>query len=196
MVMKYLLPVLTLLLITIIACEKVEVPQSKEQLIRGSKWRLELDSNGKGILKEFTRYPVIDTSKKPIDTLYTPVTIEMKDAIMQDTIFNVHVVPWCKLDDFLEFREGINGALNTGGEKCPQGETTEIPIKWGFLDNYSRMYIYDAGEMFLGNDDLVGEVLEISDSKIKLRYPVISPVFIGGKYAEDTAYYTATLLKK
>jgi len=187
--MKLNLLVLSALLLTVAACEKVEVPKGKEEMLRG-KWKLELTED-KGILKQFTKHPVLDTSVKPIDTLYS---VTGKNEIIKDTIYNLNGFPACKLDDFLEFRDGINGALNTGSEKCPQGETTEIPIKWGFLDNYTRMYIYDAGEMFLGNDDLVGDVLDMSESKISLRYMIIrNKVDIPYK---DTSFYTVTLLKK
>ncbi|WP_276131797.1 hypothetical protein [Polluticoccus soli] len=186
--MKFYLPVLTLALTSLMACKKVEVPQGKEEMVRG-KWKLELD-NDKGILKEYTFYPTWDTSKKPIDTLYTS---NSSSETIQDTIRRVNGFPECKLDDFLEFGEGIDGVLNTGEKKCPSGETSEVPIKWGFKDNYTRMYIYEAGEMFLGNDDLVGDVVELSESRIKLRYQVIRPVFFNGVYMQDTAFYTIAL---
>jgi hypothetical protein len=206
MAMKYLLPVLSLLLVAIAACEKVTVPQSMEEKMRG-KWQIELDSNGKGFLKEYryTKLPA-DTSTKYVDTLITPVTISLTNFFVpigknpdgsdkyNDTLFNVHRYPWCKLDDRLEFRDGNKGALLTGAEKCPNGEVTEIDIQWGLDDNYTRMYIYNAGELFLGNDNIDAEIKEFADNKLVLRYMEIDNT--SNIPRQDTVFYTVTLNKR
>jgi hypothetical protein len=147
--MKYYLSALTLLVLLVAACEKVETPKSKEDELRDGKWVL-----AKSFEKTYKKYPT--------DTILTT------DSIKLETL------PDCKKDDFLQFRDGVNGALNTGAKKCPQGETSEIPITWGFLDNYTRMYIYDAGDMFLDNDDINADVVELTGSNITIRYRVIN----------------------
>lgn len=204
--MKYFLPVLSLLLLAIAACEKVTVPQSMEEKLRG-KWQIELDSNGKGFLREY-RYPKAanDTTTKYVDTLITPVTVEMANFFVpigknpdgspkfSDTVYNKHLYPWCKLDDRLEFRDGNKGALLTGAEKCPNGEVTETDIQWGLQDNYTRMYIYNAGELFLGNDNIVADIKEFADNKLVLRYMEINNTSAIPR--QDTVFYTVTLNKK
>lgn len=167
--MKYYLPALSLLLLMIAACEKVEVPKSTEEEFREGKWIL-----AKNIEKTYRKYAS--------DTILTVDTIKL-DAR-----------PECKKDDYLQFREGITGALNTGEKKCPQGETSEIPIRWGFLDNYTRMYIYDAGEMFLDNDDILGDVSDLTGSSLTLRYRVINNT--ANIPATDTVTYKVYLKKK
>lgn len=202
--MKYYLPLLSILFLVVYSCKKVEVPQSKEEMLRG-KWKIEYDFKGKGIGKEFVKYPILDTSKKIVDTIYTPLADGVGNDYVKDdkgvtvlndrgrATYNVHVMPACKLDDYLEFREGINGGLNTGKEKCPNGEVSEIPIKWGFLDNYTRMYIYDAGDMFMGNDDVTAHVKEFDGSRLVLRYGVVDNLTEINR--KDTSFYTVTLLK-
>src|SRR4051812_47271448 len=125
--MKYYLPLLSILFLVVYSCKKVDVPQSKEEMLRG-KWKLELkaDKEKKGFVKEFVKYPILDTSKKIVDTIYIPaVSGASNDYIKDDkgiTVMNergratyvIYVISSCKLDDYLEFREGISGGLNTG----------------------------------------------------------------------------------
>lgn len=164
--MKYYLPVLSLLLLMVTACEKVKVPKSHEEELRDGKWVLSKD-----IQKIYKKYPV--------DTILTVDTIKLDSR------------PECKKDDYLLFRDGINGELNTGEKKCPQGETSQVPIQWGFSDNYTRMYIYNAGDMFLDDDDINADVLELTGSSVSLQYRVIDNVT--NIPAKDTITYKVSL---
>lgn len=194
--MKYCFLILSALCI-ITSCEKVEVPKSNEEILREGKWKMELDPNT-GIRKSKPSFVPNLVNTKPVDTLYTQVARDefgnpVPNKLLNDTTFNVHVFQDCQVDDYLVFREGITGAVNTGALKCPQGEVAEVDTRWGFLNNYSQMYIYDAGAIFMGNDDVLADVKEITAEKFTIRYRVIDNLTDIPK--KDTSYYTVTFKK-
>jgi len=165
--MKYCLLILSALLV-IASCKKVEVPKSRAEILReGSKWALADD-----VWKSYRKFNV--------DTFLTTDTIKLKENIVE-----------CKQDDYLVFRDGNDGGLNTGDKKCPQGEAQEENIRWGFTNNETRMYIYQAGEMFFGYDDVEGEVTNFSDNKFTIKYMVVNNLTEIPK--KDTVYYTVSL---
>jgi hypothetical protein len=193
--MKYCFLILSALLI-VSSCEKVEVPKSNEELLREGKWKMELDPSN-GIRKSKPPMPNLVNTKQ-VDTLYTLVAFEgngtpVANAMLNDSTYNVHIIQECQKDDYLVFREGITGSLNIGALACPQGQVAETDTRWGFLNNNTQMYIYDAGPMFLGNDDVMADVKEFSSDKFTIRYRVIDNTSDIPK--RDTTYYTTTFKK-
>lgn len=167
--MKYCLLFLSAIFI-IASCKKTEVPASKQDVLRGSggtTWRM-------------------DTA-----------TITYRLPAGNDTTTSAwgnQQRPTCKFDDFLIFRDGNIGALNTGDLKCPNGETQEIATKWGITDNDTKMYIYDAGDMFFGAD-VNAELADFSDSKFILKFPLYNVTF-NNQFIVDTVHYTVTMKKR
>lgn len=177
----------------LIACEKVETPLSMEEQLREGKWRLDLSSTT-GILKQLP--PSLEEPQR-VDTLYTIVEYDndgnlIPDAMLDETVYVRHSIPECKGDDYLVFRTHGRGALVTGEAKCG-GETEEVEIQYGLRHNDSHMYIYYAGDMFLGHDDLEAEVLEYGEGRLRLKYRIIRN--LPTIPLKDTVYYTATLLR-
>lgn len=175
------------------ACEKVETPLSMEEQLREGKWRLDLSSTT-GILKQIP--PSLEEPQR-VDTLFTVVEYDndgnlIADAHLNDTLYLRHSIPECKADDYLVFRTHGRGALVTGEAKCG-GETEEVEIQYGTRHNDTYMYIYYAGDMFLGYDDLEAEVLEYTEDRLKLKYRIIRNA--STIPLKDTVYYTATLLR-
>lgn len=175
------------------ACEKVETPLSMEEKLREGKWRLDL-STTTGILKEV---PPSLEDPEPVDTLFTLVEYDndnnlIPDGPLDDTIYVRRNIPECKADDYLVFRTHQRGALVTGEAKCG-GETEEVEIQYGTREAETRMYIYYAGDMFLGHNDLEAEVLEYTENRLKLRYRIIRN--LETIPLKDTVYYSATLLR-
>jgi hypothetical protein len=193
--MKYCFLILSALCL-LTACEKVETPKSNEEMLRDGKWKMDLDAEH-GLLKEKPYKPNLLNTKQ-VDTLYSLVVLDgngnpLPDKMLNDTTYLLHSYPNCLGDDYLVFRDGITGSLNTGGNKCPQGEVAETDIRWGFLNNYSQMYIYDAGNLFMNNQAVQGDVKDISADKFTIRYMVIDNISDIPK--KDTSYYTATFKK-
>ena len=56
------------------------------------------------------------------------------------------------------------------------------------------MYIYNAGELFLGNDNIVADIKEFADNKLVLRYMEINNTSAIPR--QDTVFCTVTLNKK
>jgi hypothetical protein len=139
--MKYCILILSAFLV-FSSCEKVETPASKTEMLRDKKWRL------RDIVK-FTR--LTDTTFKTDTT-------------------RLEFVEPCKKDDYLVFRLNGTGALNTGSEKCPNGEAQESAIKWGITDNETKMYLYDAGEMLLGINDINADISSFSEDRFTIKY--------------------------
>jgi hypothetical protein len=167
--MKYSLLILSVVLV-IAACSKVDVPKSHAEILRdGTRWGL-----ADNIQKSYRKFK---TDK----------------GLTTDTVRIDPDIPECKRDDYLVFREGNDGGLNTGDKKCPQGEAQEENIRWGFTNNDSRMYIYQAGNMFLGYDDVEGEVTNFSDNKFTIKYMVVTNLTDIPR--KDTVYYTVSLKK-
>ncbi len=168
--MKYCLLLLSGLLV-IAACEKTEVSKSKQDILRDSKWRLD-----------------------------TATVTYMHPDTRRDTTHGA----WgtgdrglCRYDDYLVFREGNTGELNSGEMKCPGGETQEGTIKWGITDGDTKMYIYDAGDMFFGND-INAQLTDFQDNQFTLKFPLYGVEYVldSQKFIVDTVRYTVTMKKK
>jgi len=193
--MKYCFLILSALFI-VSSCKKTEDKQSYEDMLRDGKWRMDLDLEH-GILVEKNK--VSPLNEKSIDTLYTLIGKDgdgnlIPDAMLNDTVYNKHYFPECLSDDHLIFREGINGSLNTGELKCPQGEVVETDIQWGFTDNNTIMFLYDAGSILMGNNNVRAEVKEFASDKFVLKYMTIDNLSSIPK--KDTTYFTVTFKKK
>jgi hypothetical protein len=159
--MKYCLLILSVI-VALAACKKVETPKSRSEMLRDGKWML-----SENVLKG-TRLFKNDTAIK-YDSL------RLKD------------MPECRMDDYLEFREYGEGALNTGAVKCPQGETSEVALRYGFSSNDMRMFIYGAGDMFYGNNDVNAEVESFSETNFTISYFVVDNTTEIPK--KDTTWY-------
>ena len=193
--MKYCFLILSAMLI-VSSCEKVEVPKSNEELLREGKWKMELDPT-MGIRKVKSFVPNLVNTKR-VDTLFTLVAFDgngtpVPNGMQNDSTYNVHIIEDCQKDDYLVFREGIIGALNIGAISCPQGQVAETDTRWGFQNNNTQMYIYDAGPMFMGNNNVVADVKEFSSEKFTITYRVIDNTSDIPK--KDTSYYTTTFKK-
>lgn len=164
--MKYYILLLSALLIIIASCKKVEEPKYKEDSLRQGKWRV-AHVVKKTRLTDNTFY--IDTLKR------TPSDAE------------------CKADDYIEFKTANNGVLKTGEKKC-QAEIDEIPIRWGITDNDTKVYVYQAAEMFFGNNDVSGNLKDFSDNQFIIDY--MTTTYLNGTGGKiDTVWYVA-LVKK
>ncbi len=188
--MKYCFLILSALFI-VSSCKKVDVPKSNEEILRESKWKIDLDGEH-GILVEKNKVSLLN--EKSIDTLYSLVVDGATDGMLNDTVYNRHYFPQCQSDDYFVFRDGITGAINTGDLKCPQGEVVETDIEWGFMNNYSTMFLYGAGNLLLGNDDIRGQVKEFTDSRFVIQYMTIDNTSDIPK--KDTTYYTVAFKKR
>ncbi|MEZ5016758.1 MAG: hypothetical protein R2800_06885 [Flavipsychrobacter sp.] len=115
--MRYIfLLVATVLVVS--SCDKVEVPASKQEMLRNGQWMLTSGST-----------KVYNAATKKYDTT----------AIVIDE---------CKKDDRLVFRENYDGVHTPGENRCNASETAEMPFRWGLLDDDRKMYIYDGKSFF------------------------------------------------
>jgi hypothetical protein len=159
--MKYCLLILSVV-VALAACKKVETPQSRSEMLQAGKWKLaENVLKGKRVFNK--------------DTAITYDSLRLKD------------MPECRTDDYLEFREYGEGALNTGEIKCPQGETSEVALRYGFSSNDMRMFIYGAGDLFYGNDDVDAAVESFSETNFTISYFVVDNTTAIPK--KDTTWY-------
>jgi hypothetical protein len=186
--MKYCFLILSALLV-VSSCKKVEDPKSYEDMLRDGKWRMELDAEH-GLLVQRPAIMPNPLNIKQVDTIYAIGSATSR--MLNDTTYIAAVYPDCQADDYLVFREGIIGALNTGELKCPQGEVAEIETHWGFRNNYTQMYIYDAPTVFR-TSDVLADVKEFSADRFTITYSIINNLTDIPK--KDTVYYTATFKK-
>lgn len=187
--MKYCFLILSALFV-FSSCEKVEDQKSNEDMLRDGKWRIDLDVEH-GILAEKSNKPN-PLNLKSIDTLYS--LVGAPDGMLNDTVYNKHYFAECQMDDYFIFREGISGALNTGALKCPQGEVAETDIQWGFTDNNTTMYLYEAGALMLGNNSIRAEVREFSADRFSIKYMTIDNT--SNIPQKDTTFFTVTFKKQ
>ncbi|RYD57039.1 MAG: hypothetical protein EOP56_09535 [Sphingobacteriales bacterium] len=160
--MKYCILLMSALVFVAVSCKKVETPKFKEDTLREGKWKLS---------------HVIKKTRLADTVTYV------------DTLSRIEPDATCKADDYLEFKINNNGMLKTGENKC-QREIDEIPFKWGITDNYTKMYIYQAGEMFFGNNDVSGNIKQFEDNQVVIDYYTLSNS-PGGRI--DTLKYEALL---
>lgn len=168
--MRYCLLLLSAVLVFIASCKKVEVPDSKEDILRASKWQMQ----------EIKKRSRID------DTSFFVESVKMEHSVE------------CKKDDYLEF--GINNAgfFKSNEKKC-MSQVDETAIRWGFSDNYTKMYIYEAGQMFEGINDINADVLEFSNDAFTIHYLSVKDIFDTSipdrTIRKDTIWYT-TIVKR
>lgn len=195
--MKYCLLFLSIVLITVSACKKVETPKSDDETLQGTNWKLDGATVSYPLFHDTADYTAYGR-----DTLYA-----VKD---KDGNFNWNhnyggsysIYPWkdaipnCKNDDYLVFRTNHEGGIKTGDVKCPSGEVEEIAFTWGLTDKNSKMYIYSAQDFFFGINNVNAQVKELTDSKLVLAFDAISAKYATYAYRYDTLSYTMTLVKK
>ena len=163
--MKYNLLILSLLIVAA-SCTKVEVPKSKQDMLRGdnTKWRMK---TGTGIIK-------YDSRRSP----------RLADRS------NDFPMPVCFEDDRLIFREGNEGAHIPGENICSINETPEIGFRWGLTDNDTKMYIYDAKEYF--DMDVNADVVEIFEDRFVIRVTNVKAVMETPASSPAVPYYDTT----
>jgi len=158
--MKYCVLFLSALFL-LASCDKVEQEDSKEDALRDGRWKM------------------ASWSKK------------YRDADGKEKVDNaLESVQECRKDDYLIFKKSFQGELNTGENKCPQGEANEITFNWGLSNDDKEMYIYNALEMF--NQDVNAEVINFGNTSFTIRYLDIQQT---SALTRDTITYTATFRK-
>ncbi len=168
--MRYSLLILSVLLV--VSCtKKGEETKSRQEILRESKWSLDTGFRHMIWIKDGTEVPV-DVNQ------VVPIT---KDV--------------CRLDDFLAFREGYEGAHLTGELPCSINETSEVQFTWGLTDNSAKMYIYDAHEYF--RQDVNADILEFYNDRFTIRYYELKDKQISNGagnnvWVQDTTIYTMT----
>ncbi len=100
------------------ACDKVEVPASKQESLRAGRWKLDTT---------FTK------KYNPAEAMYKYEGVTKQE---------------CQVDDYLLFRENFDGVHIPGENRCDASETAEMPFRWGLTDNDTKMYIYDGKSFF------------------------------------------------
>lgn len=146
--MKYCL-LIVFSLLTIASCKKVEVPQSKQEKLRASDWRVDtimityLDTNGADseIVGAWKRY------ENGVETYNRPS---------------------CYNDDMIKFKENFSGTHVTGAESCVSNEPNFVDFTWGFRDADTKFYIYGLYNMF--GVDVNADVLYFQDEEFSFAY--------------------------
>lgn len=151
--MKYcLLIVFTLL--TIASCKKVEVPQSKQEKMRASEWRIDTimvtyltsggaDSEVQGGWKRFVNG--VETFDKPD----------------------------CIKDDYIKFKENHDGSHVTGPDKC-SNEGNEVDFTWGLMDADSKIYFYGLYNLF--TQDVNADMVYFQDDQFAFAFRKKIPI--------------------
>jgi hypothetical protein len=69
----------------------------------------------------------------------------------------------CEQDDLLLFYDNGNGSHDENTNKCPEDNQSD-PLKWDLQDNDTKLHIV------IGGKSSVSDILELSDTLLKLRY--------------------------
>lgn len=150
--MRYSLLILSILFI-VVSCKKVEVPKSKQDILRASSWRLDTAN---------VTYWVEPTGG---ETKGHDTTVCAWGAVREG----------CKMDDYIVFRENNDAGLKKGEVKCGNGETEEETLMWGITDGDSKIYIYNAGDMFFDEDAVNATINELTGDKLTFTYQTKVP---------------------
>lgn len=166
--MKYTLLILSIVFV-IAGCKKLEVPATKEDMLRASEWQLDT-----GWVRTIIK----------ADGDQNPASIDKTDPYVKQE---------CETDDKLIFRENHEGAHIPGEMTCSINETAEVQFSWGITDAGEGMYIYDAKEFF--GIDVNAEILEFYEDRFALRYSEYKSkeILVNGNsqgYGTDTTIYT------
>lgn len=145
--MRYSLLILSVIFV-LASCKKVEVPKSKQDILRASSWRL-------------------DTAT---------VTFWVEPTGGETKGHDTTICAWgntredCKKDDYIVFRENGDAGLKKGELKCGSGETEEETLLWGITENDTKIYIYNAGDMFFGEGAVNATLNESTGDKFTFTY--------------------------
>lgn len=200
--MRYSLLLLLSFVLVIASCKKLEVPKSKQEMLRDANWKvanatLEYKLHNYGpkyydLNYKFDLFADIDTV---VYWRYYPNPPETPDSL-----YFVHkrIDPLCTSDDLFAFRDGNLGAYIPGEMLCSINETSELEFDWGITDNDTKMYIYDAKEFF--RVDVNADLLEFYEDKFIIRYYDYKDrqIDLPGKQPEwtrDTLVYTMEFRK-
>lgn len=125
--MKYCL-LIVFSLLTIASCKKVEVPQSKQEIMRASDWRIDT---------VMTTYLTSTGADSEVQGGWKRIEngVETFDK------------PNCVKDDYIKFKENHDGSHITGPDKCGN-EANDITFTWGLSDADSKIFIYGLYNLF------------------------------------------------
>lgn len=168
--MKYCL-LIVFSLLTVISCKKVEVPQSKQEKMRASDWR-------------------VDT------IMITYLTSTGADSEVQggwkriENGVETYDKPNCIKDDYIKFKQNFSGSHITGPDKCLSNEANEIDFTWGLTEADTKIYVYGLYNLF--TQDVNADMLYFQDDEFAFTFHKKIP-----KNATDSITVKATYkLKK
>lgn len=162
--MRYLL-VIAIVLIGFASCNKKSEPTvTREDELRGGKWKM-----------------IAGTQR------WDP-------AIGADTIVHYYdSLKVCAKDDYLVFKEGIEGTQNSG-QKCDESTPDEVDFRWYLENNGKIINFYNAYATFLHAEAVSAPFVSYSPSQFTIRYQEF-PKNPTASTLNDTVTYTYTFQK-
>jgi hypothetical protein len=70
----------------------------------------------------------------------------------------------CEQDDLIQFYDNGDGATDENTNKCPEDNQSD-PFKWDLQDNDTKLHTVIGG-----TNSTLADILELSDTQLKLRY--------------------------
>lgn len=145
--MRYLL-VIAIMLIGFASCNKTSEPTvTRQDDLRSGKWKM------------------------------IAGTIRWDPAIGADTIIHYYdSLKVCEKDDYLQFKEGIEGIQNSG-QKCDESTPDEVGFHWYLENNGKIINIYNAYQTFLHREAISAPFTSYSPTQFTIRFQDFVPNF-------------------
>jgi hypothetical protein len=153
------------MLVFFAACTKTTTPLSREEEIRGGRWKV---LNG---------------------------TVRLDPNVGKDTVYSFgnYTTP-CKRDDYFVFLENYNAEQRPGDTACSPADAESIPFRWQLFDDDKGIYFLNATETFFGESTVKANFVNYYKGRFTIRYVkyLIDPVDIT---KADTLTFTTTYTK-
>ncbi|HRO42747.1 MAG TPA: hypothetical protein PL009_07915 [Flavipsychrobacter sp.] len=138
--MRYLLAIVSLLILFTACNKKGETTVTREDELRSGKWKM------------------------------IAGTHRWDPAIGKDTTIHYYdSLPACKKDDYLIFANSFAGTQNSG-EKCDLSEPEAIDFRWYLENNGTKINFYNAFQTFLHQEAVSAPFLTYGPSEFSIRY--------------------------
>lgn len=166
--LKYL-SVIACALFMFAACKKADTPASRQEELRGGKWRM----SGGNVRFDF--YNVKDTT----------ISYNVYLGLIGDT---------CKADDYLVFLENYDGQQYSNVMPCSFSDPEFVQFRWQLFDDDKGIYFLNANETFLRKSTIKADFVNYSIGRFTIKYAFYDTSFVD-KTKWDTTTFTQTFIK-
>lgn len=167
--LKYISLVAGALLLVTSSCQKAETALSREEEMRGGKWRI---SGG---------------------------TVEVDPFVGKDTTYTYNnylgvIKDTCKVDDYLVFLTNYDGEQYPNTFACSAADPDKVQFRWQLFDNDKGIYFLNATETFFREPTVKADFASYAVGRFTIRYTRYD-TSLNNNTKFDTTVFTQTFTK-